>query len=717
MYKTSYISRLVHGLDYRMINETNMEDHQLNEYIQKMIKAMDIREEFKVVEAKRIPGEKYRIFLTFSINDGPAISMGIGYSTKKTTYHYEGKTIEHFERFGNCFSTMHTPEGVAVLSPEISEAGLKEVAAESHTLGRQVLLDFIAWWNPGELTEENYENFIHDKNMYPSEKKCEDILKENNYAGPVLHLKDGRKVFVYCRGESQDQLVPNLEKRSFWREKYFNDLKYKIDQYESDGFRVDLPHELHTPDNNLDYTLIHEVFIEAIKYASKNHQKNLYFILETYGMNHRDLFRSYNNSVGYDVFKNGEVLDCDFKNYPAFKTYFGALRKNISGRDLEALVKDMNWLTGNFKASETDAGYLSNPDEKAVKDALADENYRRNAIALTIFLAKAGFNILFYARDLLEFSGDFNPVVGGETEGNEGKVYITHRFLTQEEFELRLKYSLEELVKNSFTYKFIEDFKNKEIAFLRMENGKVIFTVKGRGGIECVGVRQEIHFDLKNMTYDDVVSTKSDLSAMGGQVSSALAEDQKPSFVLSSDDIYRIALNTSKEGFKWAGAFYHGIYGTFKEHPGFRVEFIKALKKIIFISAQEVEGDLYRVKQIKLGAAWILSKPEFFGTVRHPDINDWSDTSVVNILIHYTSPNASRIIMESFGRLDSQEQKDWWVDQILCILSTEDKASDIYRHAQDALRGIFDFELTPFNVCRYHGQLYRALRERQFKPR
>ena len=487
LYKTSYISRLVHGLDYGMINETNMEDYQLNEYIQKMMKAMDIGEEFKVIEAKRIPGERYRIFLTFSINNGPAISMGIGYSTKKTTYQYEGKTIEHFERFGNYFSTMHTPEGVAVLSPEISEAGLKEMVDESHNLGRQVVFDFIPWWNHGELTEENYENFIYDKNIYSAEKKCEDILREKNYAGGVLHRKDGRKVFVYCRGESQDQLVPDLNKRKFWRENYLNDLKSKIDKHKGDGCRVDLPHELHTSDNNLNYTLIHEVFVEAIKYAWKNHQKKLYFLLETYGMNHRDLFRSYNASVGYDAFKNGEDLDYDSKGHPAFKTYFGGLREKISGGNLGMLVEDMQWLTGKPAASEADAGYLSNYDEMATKDALPNETYRRNAIALTIFLAKAGFNILLYARDLLEFSGEFIPVVGGATERNEGKIYTTHRFLTQEEFELRLKYSLEELVKNSFTYKFIERFKNKEIAFSRLEDSTVIFSVKEINKMECVG--------------------------------------------------------------------------------------------------------------------------------------------------------------------------------------------------------------------------------------
>ena len=48
-------------------------------------------------------------------------------------------------------------------------------------------------------------------------------------------------------------------------------------------------------------------------------------------MNHRDLFRSYNASVGYDAFKNGEDLDYDSKGYPAFKTYFGGLRDKISG--------------------------------------------------------------------------------------------------------------------------------------------------------------------------------------------------------------------------------------------------------------------------------------------------------------------------------------------------------------------------------------------------
>ena len=188
------------------------------------------------------------------------------------------------------------------------------------------------------------------------------------------------------------------------------------------------------------------------------------------------------------------------------------------------LVEDMQWLTGKSAASEADAGYLSNYDEMATKDALPDETYRRNAIALTIFLAKAGFNILLYVRDLLEFSGELTPEVGGATERNEGKVYITHRLLTQEEFELRLKYSLEELVKNSFTYKFIESFKNKVITFSRMEGSKVIFSLKGRGGIECVGVQQEIYFNLINMTYEDVTLTKRDLSAIGTQVSSAIVQ-------------------------------------------------------------------------------------------------------------------------------------------------------------------------------------------------
>ncbi|HAH20898.1 MAG TPA: hypothetical protein DCL49_08360, partial [Candidatus Omnitrophica bacterium] len=534
LYKTSYISRLVHGLDYGMIYEKNMENHQLNEYIKKMMKAMDIGEEFKVIEAKRIPEEdtkgipngKYRIFLTFRNNNGPAISMAIGYPTKKTIYQHEGKAIEHFERFGNHFSTMHTPEGVAVVSPEISEEGIKEVVAESHALGRQALFDFIAWWSPEELTEENDENFVHDGNKYSVEKKCEDILKEKSYAGVVLHLKDGQKVFVECRKDSQDQLVPDLKQRKFWREKYLNDLKYKIDNYRGDGCRVDLPHELHAPDNNLDYTLIYGVFIEAIKYANEKHKKKLYFLLEVYNQDHRDLFRSYNENIGYAAFKNGDTVDYDSLNYPAFKTYFGALREKITEKNLDILIKVIKWLTRKPAASEAEAGYLSNFDEMAAKDALADENYRRNAIALTIFLAKAGFNILLYMRDLLEFSGDFIPVVGGASEQDEGKIYTTHRFLTQEEFEARLKNSLEALITNSFTYKFIETWKNKVITLSenQMEDSKVIFSVKGKGGIECVGSQTEIHFDLRSMTFSEVVSTKIDLSTIGKQVSSSIAE-------------------------------------------------------------------------------------------------------------------------------------------------------------------------------------------------
>ena len=193
LYKTSYISRLVHGLDYGMINETKMEDHQLYEYIQKMIKAMDIGKNSKLLRLSVSRERHTGFFFTFNINNGPAISMGIGYSTKKTTYQYEGKTIEHFERFGNYFSPMHTADGVAVLSPEISEAGLKEVADESHNLGRQVLFDFIAWGNPGELTEENYENFMYDKNIYSAEKKCDDILREKELWGEYYIGKMGAR--------------------------------------------------------------------------------------------------------------------------------------------------------------------------------------------------------------------------------------------------------------------------------------------------------------------------------------------------------------------------------------------------------------------------------------------------------------------------------------------------------------------------------------------
>ena len=88
---------------------------------------------------------------------------------------------------------------------------------------------------------------------------------------------------MYCRKDSQDQLVPDLNERKFWRDKYLNHLNYYIDNFHAAGFRVDLPHELHTPDNDLDYTLIHEVFIEAIKYTWKHHQRNSIFSLKHMG--------------------------------------------------------------------------------------------------------------------------------------------------------------------------------------------------------------------------------------------------------------------------------------------------------------------------------------------------------------------------------------------------------------------------------------------------
>ncbi|MBI4981741.1 MAG: EamA family transporter [Candidatus Omnitrophica bacterium] len=200
----------------------------------------------------------------------------------------------------------------------------------------------------------------------------------------------------------------------------------------------------------------------------------------------------------------------------------------------------------------------------------------------------------------------------------------------------------------------------------------------------------------------------------------------------TENDLLKEALYLSSSIFEWAKALSDATYRNFKAQDGFNNTFLMVIKRLVFITSEELRlfvreyapdldnKDTNYVQwseHLRFGAAWILSKNEFFGSVKHPDIDAWQDRSVLKVLFNYNSPNAPRIIVESFGQAKTQEEKAWIVDQLLSILCTQKQGSEYYSRALIALRGIFDLEFTPFNVSPYDGKLYWALEEKLFKPR
>jgi len=471
LLRPSKLSRLVHGLNYEALKSTE----SIKRYIEQRKEHFGLYDNYIIREARFVDDE--RIYLAID-NNGVTMGVVIGYPTKQTEYQVNDDVIPHDERFGNVFSPAIDPvQGNAsqeafrdIFLEYLSREQIRRMSQKTHSFGHKVIVDFIGWLSPDVLTEENYRYFKHvPPEQIDARSSDIDIIQHyaerENQHGVVLHLENGQKVFVYCRGvdgfQSQDQLIPNLSSagpdgKNFWYGYYSNYLKYCIDEFDVDGFRIDLAHELQSHGS---FDVLHNVCFDAISYAESK-GKRMYFVLETYD-EYRDFFRAWNNSNGSEA------------GYYAFKVYDNLVMRNIvdeTARGKHWLIGTLNWWINEIDGFMTDVPYLSNFDEKRWHDLLKNPQDRKEFTELFLLLAKAGYNVLFHLPDLLEID-NMIPVVGGER--NKNGVYVSHKHANQDELNLRDAFSYDQLMRKSHAYTFMKQIPN--IQDVRIDNGMVRF--------------------------------------------------------------------------------------------------------------------------------------------------------------------------------------------------------------------------------------------------
>jgi serine/threonine protein phosphatase PrpC/tRNA G46 methylase TrmB len=477
LLKTSNHSRFVHGLDYGELAKSS----NLKAALEQKKNDFDIDKSAEIIEA--VATEDNRIYLKLRYKSGSILSMMIGYPTKRAVYQYQNMEIRHSEKFGNLFS----PKGLLFIQ-HLRERMIRAAIHMMHVLGMKAVVDFIPWLSP-EVLDENYRYFVHE--VIVDKRTDVQVLKDHNYSGVVLFLKDGRRLFVRCRGDSQDQLLPDLGAKTatgkfYWEELYFGYLKYFIDTFGVDAFRVDLPGELHVGGGGVpeDYLVIKRAFLRAVEYAGRTRGtqigKRIYFVLESYAKvwglpdnSQRDLFRSWDKEVGY----------------AAFKTYYKEdFMDKIRERNVSYLEGAFRWICDNPEGLLSEVVFLTNHDEVALRDMVRNPYLRKMFIALLILLAKSGQNVMFYWRDFVEFSGDIIPIVGG-TRDAQGQYTIDHRHATGNEVTIRLEKTLAEITRSSFAFRLIRELKNVAVGRPVIKENKILFIIKGK----------EIVFDLQKM--------------------------------------------------------------------------------------------------------------------------------------------------------------------------------------------------------------------------
>ncbi|MBP7216844.1 MAG: glycogen/starch synthase, partial [Candidatus Omnitrophica bacterium] len=175
------------------------------------------------------------------------------------------------------------------------------------------------------------------------------------------------------------------------------------------------------------------------------------------------------------------------------------------------------------------------------------------------------------------------------------------------------------------------------------------------------------------------------------------------------DDIYQIIKFTETVGavadtdYAWAWR----LYEEYKRQKG-NLRFGRALIKALHILLFD------KNKNIRMGAAWIISQPEFLGPVLGASVSGWNDRSVLNVIssIYIDSP---RILSEFFSGLDTNEGRDWMLDQLLSAVIHAENEKQKEKALETILR-ISNFNLTPLNISAHDGRLFDSLRSGIIRP-
>ncbi|MBU1086310.1 MAG: 4-alpha-glucanotransferase [Candidatus Omnitrophica bacterium] len=456
MLETSWISRLVHGLDYKQLYE-GQEDNSItdmNQFIQNKINAYKDDDKPQVLEAKAV--SKDRLFLKMNFN-GNIISTFIGYTTKENKYYYEGKKIVLRDTLGNEFSRMNLRLGA-----HVDREKIKALIEEGHKKGIKFMVNFFDWHSPEVLDKDNYM-YYHHRFLNEGEDDLTVLSGLGNYAA-ILSLPEGRKVLVEHRPGSADQLKPNLtpdsDSGAYWKERFFEHVKYFIDEFNVDAFRVDLPGELQENDSR---EVFQSACFEAVKYAAEQN-KQIFFCLETYEQgffgDECALFNKWNEHAAITKY-----------NYEPFRPYHDMVNKSLLTGDSGKLKTAYERVA---RRVEKLVLFLTNFDEELLKDMIPDKKVREKHVLILHNFVRAGYDGLMYLRDF--DIGDVASMAGGKRTlwGGVGR-YFTHKPATKKQFRDRMEKSTGELVDDAEAYQLLKSAPVHSFSRVFFSGNKIVF--------------------------------------------------------------------------------------------------------------------------------------------------------------------------------------------------------------------------------------------------
>ncbi|MBU4304556.1 MAG: 4-alpha-glucanotransferase [Candidatus Omnitrophica bacterium] len=457
MLEPSWISRLVHGLDYRQLYEGQQSGRitDLRQFIQDKINAYDAEDKPEVLEAKAVSGS--RLFLKMNFN-GNVISTFMGYVTKEDKYYYNGKRVVLRDTLGNEFSRLNLR-----LGRHVDKEKIRVLIEDGHKKGIKFMVNFFDWHSPEVLNKDNYM-YYHHKFLGKNKDELTILSILDNYA-TILSLPDGRKVLVMHRPLSADQLKPNLtlDSRSgnYWKQKFLEHMRYFIDEFDIDAFRVDLPGELEEAGNR---EVFQSACFEAVEYAARKGKK-IFFCLEAYSKNYFGtdecaLFNDWNNHAEIRKYR-----------YKPFRPYYDMVNKSLLTGNITELKAAFERIV---RRVEELVSLFTNFDEELLKDMIPDKEAREKHVMMLYNFVRAGFDALMYLRDL--GIGDIVSMVGGKSIGWGALVrYFTHKPATKREFRARMEKSTGELVDESALYQIMKNAGRHSFSRVFFRGNKIVF--------------------------------------------------------------------------------------------------------------------------------------------------------------------------------------------------------------------------------------------------
>ncbi|MCK5177888.1 MAG: hypothetical protein KAR32_00015, partial [Candidatus Omnitrophica bacterium] len=369
------------------------------------------------------------------------------------------------------------------LAPYYQAENIRDAVDVLFRYGKKTAVDLYAWRSPEILDGGNYRLFCHEPvTTTQAQEPDESVLNRLGHDGVVLHLDEGRRVYVRLRAQSSDQLWPDFRAKYwdqqtqkpefFWENFFFGLGREWIRDYGVTVFRVDRGDEHRNE-------AIFNAYLRLAEYALREHGRKIYFLPEMYGREDRDEYRrravEFRNKLQVRASENGfaPAASQGLGEYHMFKSYFKDIPDGFFGRDKKLMGADRNFdnfmaaLSWAFRSLSTKLVFFWTYDDQAARDTVPNEAVRRQLIAIELLWAKAFFNVFFDYRDLVEFCGELWPIAGGNRDERTGE-YFDHKFATEEELKRILTHSLTGIFKDSYAGRFLEGIRGRSVREVRL---------------------------------------------------------------------------------------------------------------------------------------------------------------------------------------------------------------------------------------------------------